>query len=151
MKPEPPAPSALPNASSAPASGTIWSHGSGDEAAPARVDDDCGCEPARERSEDDPVPDLLRDDLRGVTVPDRALLGLGDRERDEEQGHADAVVEAALDIEALADPDGQASGGHDGLTEGGVSGREDDGEHERLRPARDRRAARARRGSRGRS
>ena len=83
----------------------------GDEAAAACVDDDCGREPARERSEHDAVPDLLCDEPRGVAVPDRALLGLGDRERDEEQGDADAVVESALDVEALADPDGQASGG----------------------------------------
>ena len=36
-----------------------------------------------------------------------AFLGLGDGEEDDQQGHAHAVVEAALDVEALADAGGQ--------------------------------------------
>jgi hypothetical protein len=35
-----------------------------------------------------------------------ALLGLGDGEEDDQQGHADPVIQAALDVEALADAGG---------------------------------------------
>jgi hypothetical protein len=66
-------------------------------------------------------------------VRDRARLRLGDREGDEEHRHADPVVEAALDVEALADSGGQAPVGHDRLAERGVGRSEHDREHSRLR------------------
>ena len=53
---------------------------------------------------DEPVADLLEHQVRCGARRHRAFVPLGDRERDEEQRHADAVVEAALDVEALPDP-----------------------------------------------
>ena len=47
--------------------------------------------------------DLLQDELDGGPAPDRSLLGLGDRDRDEQQRDTDAVIEPAFDIETLAD------------------------------------------------
>ena len=106
-----------------------------DEAAAARVDDDerrCG---ACDHSAEDSVPDLLENELHRVPMPDRALLGLRDREGDEEERDADPVVESALDVEALANADRKARHGHDRLAERRVGRREDDRDHERLRPA----------------
>ena len=81
---------------------------------------------------DEPVADLLEHQLDGGVVGDRAGLGLGERDRDEEQRHAEAVVEAALDVEPLADPRRDPLVGDDRLAERGVRAREHDGEHERL-------------------
>ena len=83
---------------------------------------------------EDAVADLLGDELRGVAVADRTVLRERDCERDEEERHADAVVQSALDVEALPDADGQPRRRHDRLPEGGVGGGEDDGEDERLGP-----------------
>ena len=46
----------------------------------------------------------------------------------EQQGHADPVVEPALDIETLADPLWHARLGDDRLAQGGVRRRQDDPE-----------------------
>ena len=65
---------------------------------------------------------------------DSAGVGLGHGERDREQRDAQAVVEPALDVQALADPRRQACVGDDGLPERGVGRGEHDREHDRLRP-----------------
>ena len=49
------------------------------------------------------VADLLEHELHRRAVSDRARLRLGDRDRDEQQRHADPVVEPALDVEPLTD------------------------------------------------
>jgi hypothetical protein len=56
----------------------------------------------------------------------------GDGERDEEERHADSVVEAALDVEALPYSRGNPLVGHNCLAKRGVGAGEHDGEHERL-------------------
>ncbi len=68
---------------------------------------------------------MRRTDLTGIS--------LGDREHDEQERHADAVVEAALDIETLADPCRQRRLRHDGLPERGIGGGKQHREDERLR------------------
>ena len=67
-------------------------------------------------------------------MADRSLLGQCDRERDQEERHADAVVEAGLHVQALTDTDGEALGRHDDLTQRRVGRREDDRDEERLGP-----------------
>ena len=76
-----------------------------------------------------------------MPVPDRSLLGEGDREGDEEERDADPVVEAGLDVQALTDPYRQSLRRDDGLAERGVGRGEDDRDEERLGPRRGRRAA----------
>ena len=74
-----------------------------DEAArDAHPDHGCGREP-RDHAPETSVPDLLEHELQRLAVSDRALFRLGDRDRDQEQRHADAVVEPALDVEPLTD------------------------------------------------
>ena len=51
---------------------------------------------------------------------------------DEDDGQGDAVVEAALDVEALADPDRDERVAHHRLAERGVGGREDRPQENRL-------------------
>jgi hypothetical protein len=107
-------------------------------------------EPQREAAErargdaaDEPVADLLEHQLgRGVRRR-RPRVRLGEGDRDEEQRHAQTVVEPALDVEPLADPGGDALVGHDRLAERRVGAREHDREHHGLReadPRHDRRA-----------
>ena len=106
-----------------------------DEPAPAGDHDHaCGQRP-RERTEGSAVADLLEDEPDGVAVPDRPVLRLRDRERDEEERNAEAVVEPALDVEALPDPDWEARRRDDCLPESRVRRCEDDREDERLWPA----------------
>ena len=69
-----------------------------------------------------------------MPASDCALLRLSDRERDQEERYADAVVEAALDVQALSDSRGESLQAHDGLPEGRVRRGEDDREDECLRP-----------------
>ena len=52
------------------------------------------------------VADLFDDYSRRMCVTDAAGVGFGNGERDEEQRHANAVVEPAFDVEPLADPRG---------------------------------------------
>jgi hypothetical protein len=60
-------------------------------------------------------------------VSDRTLVRLGDRDRDQEQSDADAVVEPTLDIETLADARRDPGVGNDRLPERSVRR----GEHDR--------------------
>ena len=53
-------------------------------------------------------------------------------ERNQQQWHADPVVEAALDIEALADPRRKAWLGHDRFSERRIGWGEHDRQHDRL-------------------
>src|SRR3954453_1525682 len=62
-------------------------------------------------------------------------VGLGDRDRDEEDRDAEPVVEAALDVEALSDAGRDALIGDDRLAQRGVRAGEHDREHGRLRDA----------------
>ena len=134
MKPEPPIGSAIPKASAAPASGAIRSQPSSTRPRrPASLDDRRGRE-ARDHAGEDPVADLLRDDPRGRPVADHALLRLRDPEGDEEERHADPVVETAFDVQSLPDPRRELRERDDRLAERGVGGGEDHREDERLRP-----------------
>ena len=81
-----------------------------------------------------PYPIFSKTSCDGMAVPDRTLLRQGDGERDEEERHADPVVEARLDVQALADPHRQPLRRDDGLAERRVGGGEDDRDEERLGP-----------------
>ena len=120
-----------------------------DEPTPSCLHDDRGGRGPGDRAAERAVADLLEHELDGVPVPDRPLLRLGDRERDQEERHADPVVQPALHVEALPDAHREPLERDDGLPERGVGGREDDREDERLRPAevveQDERDARSRR------
>ena len=61
-----------------------------------------GCE-SRHHATDAPVADLLEQKTERLATSGRALLRFGNRDRDQEQRHADAVVEPALDVEPLTD------------------------------------------------
>ena len=76
-----------------------------DEAPAAGVHDDRGGSRARDGATQHAVSDLLGHELDGVAVSDRSFLRQRDGERDEKERHADPVVEAALDVEALTDSD----------------------------------------------
>lgn len=54
------------------------------------------------------------------------------REEDQHQRQGDAVVQAALDVECLADPHRHPGGAHHRLAAGGVGGGEDGGEQRRF-------------------
>ena len=64
--------------------------------------DESGNGPGRHTA-DDAVADLFRHDARRCSATDHLLFRLRDGQRDEEQRDADAVVEPALDVQALAD------------------------------------------------
>ena len=66
----------------------------------AHPDHGCRCE-SRDHAPDTAVADLLEQELERRAVSDRTRFRLGDRDRDQEQWHADAVVEPALDVEPL--------------------------------------------------
>ena len=98
-----------------------------DEAArDSQPDHDRRREP-RKHASDDSVADLLEHEVHRRAVSDRALVRLGNRDRDQEQRDADAVVEPALDIEALADARRNPGVGNDRLPERSVRR----GEHDR--------------------
>ena len=59
-------------------------------------------------------------------VSDRALLSLGDRDRDQQKRHADAVVEPALDVEPLTDARRNPGIGDDRLPQRSVGRSEHD-------------------------
>ena len=92
----------------------------------AHPDHCCGRE-TRNHAPEGSVPDLLEHELHCRTVSDRALLRLGDRDRDQEERHADAVVQPALDVEPLTHAGRNAGIGDDRLPQCSV-GR---GEHDR--------------------
>ena len=80
------------------------------------------------------VADLLDDQVKGRVAGHGRRIDLREADRDEEERHADAVVQAALDVQTLPDQRGQAWVGDDRLPERGIGAREADGEEERLRP-----------------
>ena len=49
------------------------------------------------------IADLLEQQSQRRAVPDGTGLGVRDREHDQKQWHANAIVEAALDVEPLSD------------------------------------------------
>ena len=103
-----------------------------DEAArDAHPDHGCGCE-SRNHAPERSVADLLEHELHRRAVSDRALLRLGDRDRDQEQRHADAVVEPALDIEPLTNTRGNTGIGDDRLPQRSVRRGEHDREQDGL-------------------
>ena len=74
-----------------------------DQLVAASVDDRCCCDDAGEHASDDSPTDLLHDQPHRVRRSEITGVCLGDCEHDEEQRHADAVVEAAFDVQTLAD------------------------------------------------
>ena len=89
-------------------------------------DHDRGRDP-REHASNDSVADLLEHEVRRRAVSDRAFVRLGDRDGDQEQRDADAVVEPTLDVETLADARRNPRIGDDRLPERSVRR----GEHDR--------------------
>ena len=89
---------------------------------------------AGKESSDHPEADLLDDEPERLSLP--AALGRREGERDEQQRHAQAVVQPALDVEALADaqrhplvgdhrgPEGRIGRRHGDRQEDGLDGRE---------------------------
>ena len=80
----------------------------------------------------DSVADLLGDEPRRFAAAEGARVCLGQREGDEEQRYADPVVQAALDVQPLANAYGEAGEGDDRLPERRVRRRQDDGEEQHL-------------------
>ena len=105
-----------------------------DRAAPAGEDQYRGRDRAHADAGQRSVADLLEQQSQRRAVPDGTGLGVRDREHDQEQWHADAVVEAALDVEPLSDMRRQIFARDHGLPQGGVGRRENDGEQQHLRP-----------------
>ena len=83
---------------------------------------------------EDAVADLLEHQPNRGSVADRSGLRLRDREHDPEQRHADPVVEAALDVQALSHSAREPRQRHDRLTERRVRRREDHREEQRFGP-----------------
>ena len=132
MNPDPSSALAIPYASAAPAAGiTCRQAGAISSRRPA-----CVTIAAIRQPGDDPaehaVADLLEQQRDGAAAAGDLGFDVGDRDRGEQQRHADAVVEAALDVEALADPLRHARLGHDRLPERGVGRRQHDREDHRL-------------------
>ena len=78
------------------------------------------------------VADRLGDHAFCVGRGERASLGIRECQRDQERWDAEAVVEAALDIESLPDRHGQALVADNRLPERGIGRGQHDGEHHRL-------------------
>src|SRR4029453_9802645 len=81
----------------------------------------------RKPASNDSVANLLEHEVHRSAVSDRTLVRLGDRDRDQEQWDADAVVEPTLDIETLADARRDPGVGNDRLPKRSVRR----GEHDR--------------------
>ena len=132
MNPDPSSALAIPYASAAPAAGMTGRHAGGDQVAPARLGDDRGDQQPGDHAAQGAVADLFHEQ-RGRAAPAGDVgLGVGDRDRREQQGDADPVVEAALDVEALADALRHARLGDHGLPERRVGRRQHDREDHRL-------------------
>ena len=84
--------------------------------------------PHRRRS----VPDLLDNEPERMLGGHGVVVRLCERKGDVEKRHADPVVKATLDVQALPDPHRETGVGDDGLAEGGIGRREDDRKDERL-------------------
>ena len=78
------------------------------------------------------VADLLEHEVQRGAVSDRAFLCFGDRDGDQEKRHADAVVEPALDVQALTHARRDARVGDDRLSQRGIRRGEHDREQDRL-------------------
>ena len=134
MKPLPPRASAMPNAPTAAITGTTGIHRASiqprDRAA-------CNTQPATTPATTPPTipqPIASHDQPRRVGRRGVAGIGLRDGKRDREQRHAQAVVEAALDVQALTYTRRQVLVGDDRLAQRGVGRSQHDREHERLGP-----------------
>ena len=77
---------------------------------------------------DDPVADLLEQQRRRAATAGDLGLDVGERDSREQQRHADPVVQAALDVQALADPRRDPRLGDDRLPERCVGRRQHDPE-----------------------
>ena len=108
--------------------------GATDVPVPTGDHDDARGGDARNHPGQDAVADLLEHQPSGGPVADRSRLGLRDRQHDPEQRHADPVVEAALDVQSLANSARQPRQRDDRLAERGVRRREDHREEQRLGP-----------------
>ncbi len=134
MKPEPPIGVAMPQARPAAARGTICSQACSVCLARSATRIAAAAAAPAITSGERAVSDLLGHQPRGRSVSDRAALGGRDRQHDQEHRDADAVVEAALHVQALPHPHRQARQRHHRLPERRVGGREDHSEQERLGP-----------------
>ena len=133
MKPEPPIGSAIPNASPAPASGTICSQEPPTWACRlATTTTPAAATPGH--SGQDPVADLLEHQPNRTPVADCSRLGLRDRQHDPEHRHADPVIQAALDVQALSNSAREPHQRDDSLAEGCVGRRENHRKQQRLGP-----------------
>ena len=88
----------------------------------------------RSDAADDPVADLLCHDARSGSTADDVLFRLRNGQRNEEQRDANAVVEPAFDVQALADARREPLVGDDRLAQRRVGRGEDDRQHESLGP-----------------
>ena len=77
-----------------------------DQVPAAGVDDDHRDDESADHSADDPVADLFEQEFRWAAAVRDLGIHVGDCHGREQQGHADSVVEPALDVEALPDPAG---------------------------------------------
>ena len=93
------------------------------------------CARAGEQPGEDAVADLLQHEMDCVVRGHLRRVRLGESDRDEEQRHADSVVQAALDVKPLADQGGEPFVGDDRLAERRVGARQADAEDQCLRPA----------------
>ena len=75
---------------------------------------------------DDSEADLLEHQSHRLGLA--ATLGRGDGQRDQQQRDAEAIVQAALDVQTLSNPRRQTLIGNDGLAERGVGRRDGDGQ-----------------------
>jgi hypothetical protein len=97
----------------------------GDQAPAAELGDDPRDERAGEHAADRAVADLLEHELDCATPAGDVRLDIRQRDRGEQQRHADAVVQPAFDVEALADSRNDARIGDDCLSERGIRRRQD--------------------------
>ena len=100
----------------------------------AGEDDDNGGQRAGDDAAEEAEADLLHHEADSGRGAELAGLRLRDREHDEEQRHADAVVQTALDVQTLANPRRQPRQRDDGLPECSIGGGEDHGEEQSLGP-----------------
>ena len=91
-----------------------------------------GAEQPDDKPDDHADADLLERD--GEELAERAaqLLPEGQFQEDEEERDGDAVVQTALDVQRLADPDGDLQVVHDHRPQCGVRGRQDGAEESGL-------------------
>ena len=103
-----------------------WAPTGRDQVPAAGVDDDRGDQQPGRGAGDRAVADLLEQEGRGAASIRDPGSDVGDGDGGEEQRHADPVVQAALDVQPLADSLGNARLGDDGLSQRRVGGRQHD-------------------------